>query len=119
MKNSRGVCTKFSLAEEQRPLDFAPGPLAQGQRAQDRLLRRAWDASPLFSPDVLSAIGSGRGGGRRALLCPEPTEGAFACAEATVGYNWDGPSFPYKQIGGQTSIYSIVSPPLSGEGDGI
>jgi len=49
------------------------------------------------------------GEARRRALCPEPTEGAFACAEATVGYNWDGPSFPYKQIGGQTSIYSIVS----------
>jgi len=28
---------------------------------------------------------------------------AFVCARAAVGYNRDGPSFPYKQIGGKCS----------------
>ena len=41
--------------------------------------------------------------GRRAL-CPEPAEGAFGCARAAVGYNWDGLSFPYKQLGRKTSV---------------
>ncbi len=53
-----------------------------------------------------AAVVVGAAAGRRAL-CPEPIEGAFACAEATVGYNWDGPSVPYEQIGGQTSIQSV------------
>ena len=39
-----------------------------------------------FYPPSAAVVGGEAG---RWALCPEPAEGAFACAEATVGYNWE------------------------------